>query len=480
MRLTNTIFGKTFLHNPRNCDRSIMLHSRVWSLILMFMVLTTIHGVMAQPQGQELVTNGGFEMGMQGWTPVNAFAVTSTQQGYYDATTHPPHSGQYSAQVGSVYQPGTLSQTVTIPSKSKARFTAWYRLEQGASITILLKASDGSTIQNWAGSGSGWTTVSYDLNPSYAGQSITIEFDGQGNAVIQPYVGICGYGRFGFPFYCTCQSESDYFAFVDDVSVIATLAQYTSSVNVAGIPTELSTKLYVDGTQVGTLSGEQSQELAFSIGETHMVSVDDPIYRDNTTRYYCNSSSITVTTDGQVTFSYQKQYYLTVNSPYGTTVGTGWSDEGSKVMFSVPTDRLPMPGLLGTLGAKYTFDKWVGDETSNNLRSFTIIDGPKSVTATWREDYTMLYVLIVVVVLALIAGVFGYRKLAEERVKRQQTAVYEDRGGVVIDVSRAEEEPTRIKEDESTQVAEESEKTKYRNQKRRLKEKTENTHDMKE
>jgi hypothetical protein len=421
-------------------------------------------------------------MGMQGWTPVNTFAVASTQQGYYDATSHPPHSGQYSAEVGSVYEPGTLSQTVTIPSKSKARFTAWYRLEQGASITILLKASDGSTIQKWAGSGSGWTMVSYDLNPSYAGQSIMIEFDGQGNAVIQPYVGFCGYGRFGFPFYCTSQSESDYFAFVDDVSMIATLAQYISSVNVTGIPTALSTKLYVDGAQAATLSGEQSQELAFNIGETHKISVANPIYKDNTTRYYCNSSSITVTTDGQVTFSYQKQYYLSVNSPYGTTVGTGWSDEGSKVMFSVPTGTLPMPGLLGTLGAKYTFDKWVGDATSNNLQSSTMMDGHKSVTATWREDYTMLYVLIVVVALAFIAGVFGYRKLAEERVKRQQTAVYEDRCGFVIDVSRADEEQTRTKEDESTQVAEveESEKTEYGTHKRRLNEKTENKNDMKE
>jgi hypothetical protein len=418
------------------------------------MILTTIHGALADgsTQSQELITNGGFEMGMQGWNAVNAQALTSTQQGLYDASTHTPHSGQYSAQVGSANQPGTLSQTVTIPPKSKVKFTAWYRLEQGASIRILLKGPDGSTIQQWSGSGSGWTPVTYDLGPSFAGQPVTVEFDGQGNAVVQSASGLCGY-RFGLPFYCLYQAESDYFAFVDDVSMVATLAQYTSNVNISGIPQTLSTKLYVDGTQTDILSGGQSQQFAFIIGETHKISVDNPIYQDNTTRYYCDTTSTTITTDSQVTFSFRKQYFLTIISAYGTPIGMGWYDENSKANFSV-TGTVPMPGLLGTFGAKYTFEKWNAGETPTNLQNSIQMSAPQTVSATWKADYMTVYVLIAAVALAIVAAVLGYRRLIERREESQRTAVYEDRGGLVIDVPHVEESPTQVRESEPTQVKE--------------------------
>jgi hypothetical protein len=431
-----------------------MSNWRIKSLLLTIMILTTIQGVSADAptQSQELITNGGFESGMQGWSAVNAQAVTSIQQGLYDASTHTPHSGQYSAQVGSANQPGTLSQTVTIPSKSKVSFTAWYRLEQGASIRILLKRSDGSTIQQWSGSGSEWTLVTYDLDPSFAGQTITVEFDGQGNALVQSYAGLCGY-RFGIPSYCLYQAESDYFPFVDDVSMVATLAQYTSNVNVNGIPQALSTKLYVDDAQTDILSGGQSRQLAFTIGETHKISIDNPIYQDNTTRYYCNSTSTTVTTDSQVAFSFRKQYYLTITSPYGTPIGMGWYDEDSKANFSI-TGTVPMPGLLGMFGAKYTFDKWNGGETPNNLQNSIPMSGPRTVSATWKADYTALYLPIAAVALAIVAALLGYRRLIERREKSQRTAVYEDRDGVVVDVPHVEGSPTQVRESEPTQVKE--------------------------
>ena len=416
-----------------------MSHWRIKSLILTIMILTTIHGVLADvsTQSQELITNGGFEAGLQGWRAVNAQAVTSTQQGLYDASTHTPHSGQYSVQVGSANQPGTLSQTVTIPSKSRVKFTAWYRLEQGASMRILLKGADGSTIQQWTGSGSGWTLVTYDLGPSFAGQTVTVEFDGQGNALVQGATGLCGY-RFGMPFYCLYQAETDYFAFVDDVSMVATLAQYTANVNVIGIPQTLSTKLYVDDTQTETLSGEQSQQLSFIIGENHKISVDNPIYQDNTTRYYCDTTSTTITTDSQVTFSFRKQYYLTITSPYGTPTGTGWYDENSKANFSA-TGPVPMPGLLGMFGAKYIFEKWNAGETPNNLQNAIQMTSPQTVSATWKADYTSLYLLIAAVALAIVAAVLGYRRLIERMEESQRTTVYEG--------------PTQVKEDETIQVS---------------------------
>jgi hypothetical protein len=415
-------------------------------------------------QGEELVTNGGFENGMQGWmTTGYVYSVTSAQSGAYDASTHPPHSGQYSAKVGYVGKPATMYQTVTIPSKSMAKFTAWYRLEQGSSITILLKASDGSTIQQWTKSGpTDWTAVTYNLNPTYAGQTIRIEFDGQAYASTQTVTGIC-YNPFSVSYYCSYQTEADFFAFVDDVSMFATLAQYSANVNVTGVPQGLSQNIYVDESQTKTISNGQLQQFTFNIGETHKISVDNILYQDNTTRYYCNSSSTTVTTDSQVTFSYQKQYYLGINSQYGNTAGTGWYNDGTKATFSVDSDGVPIPGILGLLGAKYSFDSWTLGEPANSLQSSILMDAPKSVTATWHADYTLTYTIVAVLAATIVCAILGYRKLAKK--KKTQALVYGDQSGIVVDVSHAEEqERTRFKESQLTQVTEqeESDKTRYK------------------
>jgi hypothetical protein len=445
-------------------------------LTVTIILLVSIPVVLAESpqQGQELVTNGGFENGMAGWKAISAHPVTGQQQDVYDVSNHPPHSGQYSAQVGAVNQPGTLSQTVTIPLKSEAKFSAWYRLDQGTSLTIILKNSDGSIIQQWAGSGSEWTQVTYDLGPSYAGKSVTIEFDGQANSVSQSTTGLCGFTRFGFPYYCLYQAESDYYAFVDDVSMVATLAQYMSGVSLSGLPKMLSTKVFVDDTQIAVLTGNQSQQFAFNIGETHKISVDNAVYQDNTTRFYTDTSFTTVSTDGQVTFSYRKQYYLSINTPYGTTSGAGWYYEGSKATYSVRSPSVPMPGLLGTLGAKYNFEKWVGDDSTTNLQSSILMDAPRSVSATWKPDYTILLVVIGAIAVACVACAIGYRKLVKVVRKRQATAVYESQG-VVVDVSQADE-PTSARENQTIQAAEqmESEKTEQAsNERRRDQQKTE-------
>jgi len=431
-------------------------------------------------QGQELVTNGGFENALKGWKAVNSYSV-NIAQGYYDALSHPPHSGQYSAKVGTASKPGTLSQVVTIPAKSKAKFSAWYRTEQGASLTIVLKASDGSTIQQWTESGSqAWTPITYDVSTAYAGQPVTIEFDGHGNEQLISQTYYC-MDQYGYLYLCPQYSYADYFAFVDDVSMVASLAQYVSSVNVAGLPPSLSTKLYVDGTQVGTVEGGQSQQLTFTIGETHSISVDSYISQDNRTRYYCESSSTSVSTDTQLTFSYKKQYYLSVTSPYGTTSGTGWYDDGSTVPFSLDTRTIPMPGLVGPLGARYVFDKWAGDMSTSDVQSSVVMDGPKSISATWRTDYSILYLIIVVIAAAVVGGIVAYRRLSRRR--RDHTMVYDERGPVVIDVTppvtevtgpgqAPEEVTTKVAESESTQIAEESKKTeaKHRRRKKNAKE----------
>jgi uncharacterized repeat protein (TIGR02543 family) len=41
------------------------------------------------------------------------------------------------------------------------------------------------------------------------------------------------------------------------------------------------------------------------------------------------------------------------------------------------------------------FDGWIGDFVGTEASASLTMDGPKTVTANWRADYSRLYVLIV-------------------------------------------------------------------------------------
>lgn len=477
-----TFGGKAFECIPLHSNYETMSHhptKRSLSLAILFFWTLILIPLPAVAQGQELVKNGGFESGMQGWKAVNAFAVTQNQLGYYDASSHPPHSGQYSAEVGTATQVGTLDQTVTIPAKSKATFSAWFRIEQGASLTIALKASDGSRIHQWSESGSQqWSQVTYDVSAQFAGQQITVEFTGQGNEQLTTVTYYCA-DAYGNVYLCSGLSYADYFAFVDDVSMIATIAEYDVNVIISGLPPGLSTNLIVDGAQTGSISGGQSQQFTFTIGETHTISIKDSIYQDNTTRYFCESPSASVNTDNQLTFSYKKQYYLSVDSPYGTVNGSNWYNEGSTATFSVDTATTPMTGILGTLGARYVFTGWTEGTSTGALQNSIVIDSPKSVSATWKEDYASVYLLAAIIIAAVAGAFIAFTRFAKRKARRGATISYDEGPGpVVIDVSAPitevkESEQTQAEEKEPTTVAKESEKTQSKHRKTKEKDSSE-------
>jgi len=197
---------------------------------------------------------------------------------------------------------------------------------------------------------------------------------------------------------------TDYYPFVDDVSISTTVTEYIANVNVLGLPSGVTAGLYVDSAGNGTIS-QQPTSLTFKVDQTHVLSVDPYIsdVKDNDTRFYCETNSITVTTDSQVTFQYQTQYYLVASSPYGIVNGTGWYDQGSKVKLYT-AQIIPMPGILGSLGARYVFQGWSGDASGTSTSLQLTMDGPKSVAATWTSDYSSVY-SIMLVATAICAGV---------------------------------------------------------------------------
>jgi hypothetical protein len=384
------------------CDTSVSATQKLLVLplllILAFSILPFSHA------SEELVKNGGFETGdFTGWTANNSRVLAQSTTGtYYE----PAHSGKYSARIGTETIEGRIGQTLSIPPKSSAKFTAWYRVEKGSSLTIFLKKSDGSVIQQWsATSVTSWSSMTYDLDVSYAGQSVTIEFVGVGyreTTTTTTYEYRCD------PVTNTCysypvvyESYKDYWSYLDDVSLTYEVVVYEAFVTISGLPEELSTRLLIDGVQSGTMAGEQSKVLPFKIGETHKISVEKYVYKDNQTRYYRASESETVNKDDSTTFSYRPQYYLSIISQYGNATGSGWYDARAVATFSVDSMVQGPSGvdyLLIPWKVTFSFDHWTRDSSSTKSSDSITMDGPKTAIATWKSekqsDYTRLLALV--------------------------------------------------------------------------------------
>ncbi len=407
---------------------------------------------------QELVQNGDFETGnLKGWTHSNSYVTTSYDtMGYYDAMSHPPHKGSYSAAIGTATQPGTISQTIEIPAKSSTMFTAWYRLERSSSLTISLKAADGSVIKQWSYSNAVgapvWNQLTYTLDVTYAGQSVTIEVDGVGFE--EAITGQCYYDPTTGATYCL-SSYNDYYAFIDDISMAATITEYVAQITMTGLPQGLSATVFVDNQpQSGNAESRQSRALAFPLGSSHTISVDQYVMKDNGTRFYCAHPTATVNSDQSITFDFRPQHYLTVMSPLGSVNGSGWYDEGSNASVSINQNSIPMQGLIGLLGARYVFQRWAGDASSTSTSLRVTIDGPKSISATWAADYTILYVVIAGLVALSLAATWLFIR-SQRRAGKGGTEIFvEDRpwgepGKTRLETSQKQETEIFREKDES-------------------------------
>jgi ribosomal protein L37E len=113
-----------------------------------------------------------------------------------------------------------------------------------------------------------------------------------------------------------------------------------------------------------------------------------------------------------VTAMYKQQYYLTVMSDQGVPSGAGWYDAGTYAPISVSTPANP------SYGVSLVFNGWQGNGVQSPSQSTQVMmDGAKTVTATWRTDATLLYATIAVVLIAilLVAGAGFYSMTQRKR-----------------------------------------------------------------
>jgi hypothetical protein len=101
---------------------------------------------------------------------------------------------------------------------------------------------------------------------------------------------------------------------------------------------------------------------------------------------------------------FKQQYYLKIVTDRGTASGEGWYDAGTTAQVSVTTPE------SGTFGVKNIFTGWTGDVQSGSQYVSVQMDGPKTVTATWRTDVTLLYLTIGAGLLTLLGLVIVVKR----------------------------------------------------------------------
>jgi len=198
----------------------------------------------------------------------------------------------------------------------------------------------------------------------------------------------------------------------------------------------LSIEPSISGAKI-TLDGStyDSQQLpatfAWTVGSQHVLEVEDMVEDGSGIRYVFaewndgqRATTRTVTASSSVTFAakFKTQYLLTVKSPMGDPQGSGWYDEGSMAQFSVRSP-LPLEGFMGMLGGKYVLDHWSGNSTSTTPTTSFAMNEPKTVTAEWRVDNTMPYIVISAIAAVIIVAtllLLTRRRKAQSSVSGEQ------------------------------------------------------------
>jgi ribosomal protein L37E len=110
-----------------------------------------------------------------------------------------------------------------------------------------------------------------------------------------------------------------------------------------------------------------------------------------------------------VVAQYKQQFYLTVSTDQGVPSGQGWYDAGTYASVNVSTPPSP------SYGVNIVFNGWQGNvESATSQSTRVLMDGPKSVVATWRTDFSLFYATVAAVLIAILivagAGLYSMRQ----------------------------------------------------------------------
>ncbi|MCW4009298.1 MAG: hypothetical protein NWF05_01590, partial [Candidatus Bathyarchaeota archaeon] len=163
---------------------------------------------------------------------------------------------------------------------------------------------------------------------------------------------------------------------------------------------EWTTEYYLT---VSSAHGQTGGEGWYSAGTTAYATLDsDSVAETTGTRHlftswsadaagtnYAQSEGIIMNSAKTAVAAWTTQYYLTVNSVYGSPTGEGWYDSGSTASFGVTTP------VLGDAGTRYSLTSWAsvssggysGTASSNSV----VMNNPVTETAQWQTQYQVIF-----------------------------------------------------------------------------------------
>ncbi|MEM2122830.1 MAG: M6 family metalloprotease domain-containing protein [Candidatus Bathyarchaeia archaeon] len=92
---------------------------------------------------------------------------------------------------------------------------------------------------------------------------------------------------------------------------------------------------------------------------------------------------LTVDQPLRIQATWTRQYYLRVVSPFGSTMGEGWYDEGKAASFAVVNQTIEGNGT------RAKFMGWTGDYKGAQPSAALTVDGPKEIKAVWLIEYLL-------------------------------------------------------------------------------------------
>lgn len=174
----------------------------------------------------------------------------------------------------------------------------------------------------------------------------------------------------------------------DTASFSVTPDTYSVTISLFGVPTDVTTGLYVDSNKIADMKGGDVKDLSYPIGTSHTFQVDQYVTGAEGYRYYCASNTWTASTMGSNVFKYEKQVRLEVSTdPAGITdvTASGWFAVGASMSISaVPSE------VQGTEGTKYAFSTWTVDGTPRAGNGFIVVmDAPHKVVAKYDTMFLL-------------------------------------------------------------------------------------------
>jgi hypothetical protein len=210
-------------------------------------------------------------------------------------------------------------------------------------------------------------------------------------------------------------SESDYEFAITMTSSLALDVKVPSIVSVS-----------VDG-----VSQPNGSVLLNLIPGAHKISVPDEAVFGNSTRLKfehwsdgINETDRTIQLGHGTTLAaiYVTQYFLNATSSPENVTGSGWYTEGSNTTFSIPSSTLPMKGVMGWLGGKWSFQGWYenGRLLTTLPKDSIVADKPHSLVAQFQPDYSLPALFFTLAALATIIALTRIRPRKIPRKKRMK------------------------------------------------------------